>query len=262
MSGEQGGVRVSQDGARLNVTIDRPQARNALSIATLKQITAVFSDFAGKDDVKVAVLSGAGDKAFAAGGDLKELAERRSEPDAAQLFDIGSRATEAIRLFPVPVIAALNGVALGGGAELAVSCDFRLAAWHAAIGFVQSRLGLTTGFGGVASLQQLLGARRAMRLMLDATVLPASEAERIGLVDVVASEGETLDDLVARFIEPIVALPRMLVREIKAVALAGMDDDHRKVVGAAEKRGFVRVWTSPEHWEASDRLLAQRRERR
>lgn len=250
-------LRVSLLCGRLDIVIDRPQARNALSISTLEQIAGIFSDHASSPDIKVAVLTGAGDKAFAAGGDLKELSNRRSADDADALFTLGSGATEAVRRFPVPVVCALNGVALGGGAELAVACDFRLAAPSARIGFVQAQLGLTTGFGGCPDLQNLVGARMAMLLLLNGEILAAEEARRIGLIDQVAEEGATLDDLVGRFIEPILKRPADLVRGLKAVALSAEDASGRSAVARVERERFIRAWTSDEHWAASDKVLAR-----
>ncbi|MDN5925654.1 MAG: enoyl-CoA hydratase/isomerase family protein [Hyphomicrobiales bacterium] len=252
-------LRISSLEGRLDVVIDRPHARNALSIGTLEEVAAVFTEYAADESVKVAVISGAGDKAFAAGGDIKELSTRRSAEDAAALFDLGSRATEAVRRFPVPVVAALNGVALGGAAELAVSCDFRLAARHAAIGFVQAQLALTTGFGGIASLQDLIGVRRALRMLLDGTILPAEEGREAGLVDAVAGEGEALEDLVARFIEPMLKRPVALLRDMKAVALAGEDAAGRAAVAKVERERFVRAWVSEEHWAAAEKVLSRGR---
>lgn len=252
-------LRLSSAGGRLDVVIDRPQARNALSIEVLEEIAAVFTEQAGDESLKVAIITGAGDKAFAAGGDVKQLSTRRSAEDAAALFDLGSRATEAVRRFPVPVVAALNGVVLGGGAELAVSCDFRLAARHAAIGFVHAQLALTTGFGGIASLQDLVGSRRALLLLLNGTIMPAEEARAAGLVDLVAGEGETLEGTVARFVLPMLGRPAALLRDMKAIALAGQDEARRAAVARVERERFIRAWVSEEHWAAAEKVLARGR---
>jgi len=252
-------LRLSSAGGRLDVVIDRPQARNALSIEVLEEIAAVFTEQAGDESLKVAIITGAGDKAFAAGGDVKQLSTRRSAEDAAALFDLGRRATEAVRRFPVPVVAALNGVVLGGGAELAVSCDFRLAARHAAIGFIQAQLALTTGFGGIASLQDLVGVRPALLMLLNGKIFPSEEAREIGLVDAVANEGEALEELVARFVEPMLKRPAALVRDMKAVALAGEDAAGRATVANAERERFIRAWVSEEHWAAAEKVLARGR---
>lgn len=252
-------LRTTFSEGRLDVVIDRPNARNALSMGVLEEIAAVFTEYARDERVKVAVITGAGDKAFAAGGDLKELSKHRSAEDAGVLFDLGSRATGAVRRFPVPVVAALNGVALGGAAELAVSCDFRLAARHAAIGFVQAQLALTTGFGGIASLQNLIGPRRALLMLLHGTILPAEEAHEAGLVDAIAAEDETLADLVTRFTEPMLKRPAALLRDMKAVALAGEDANGRAELAKVERERFIRTWVSEEHWNAADKVLSRGR---
>lgn len=251
-------IRLSVTGARLDVVIDRPQARNALSLETLRELEMVFTRFAEAPELSVVVLTGAGDRAFAAGGDLKELNDHRSEAQAGALFDAGRAALDAVRRFPLPVVAALNGVALGGGAELAMACDFRLAASHAAIGFVQAQLGITTGFGGVADLQAAIGPRKAMGLMLAAQILKAPQALDLGLFDAVAAEGEDLEALVARFLAPMLERPSALVRDIKAVARAGIDPQRRAAIAEEERTRFIRAWMSDEHWAAAERLLARR----
>lgn len=251
-------LRVTVTGARLDVVIDRPQARNALSLETLRELEMVFDRFATAPDLCVAVLTGAGDRAFAAGGDLKELNDHRTEAQAGALFDAGRAALDAVRRFPVPVVAALNGVALGGGAELAMACDFRVAAAHAAIGFVQAQLAITTGFGGIADLQAALGPRKAMELMLSARILKAPEALHLKLFDAVAEDGEAIDALIDRFLAPTLERPAALVRDIKAVARAGMDPARRTAIAEEERARFVRAWMSQEHWAAAERLLARR----
>ena len=251
-------LRVAVTGARLDVVIDRPQVRNALSLETLHELEMVFTRFAEVPDLSVAVLTGAGERAFAAGGDLKELNNHRSEAQAGALFDAGRAALDAVRHFPLPVVAALNGVALGGGAELAIACDFRLAAGHAAIGFVQAQLAITTGFGGVADLQATIGPRKAMGLMLAAQILKAPEALELGLFDAVAQDGEGLEALVARFLAPILDRPSALVRDIKAVARADMDRQRRTAIAEEERARFIRAWMSEEHWAAAEHLLTRR----
>ncbi|MEP9356479.1 enoyl-CoA hydratase/isomerase family protein [Xanthobacter sp. KR7-65] len=251
-------LQVAVTGARLDVTINRPQARNALSLETLHELQTVFTRFADAPDICAAVLTGAGDRAFAAGGDLKELNDRRSTAEAGALFDAGRAALDAVRSFPVPVVAALNGVALGGGAELALACDFRIAAAHARIGFVQAQLGLTTGFGGGADLNAALGPRRAMGLLLAAEPLAPAEAQRLGLLDAVAGEGESLAELVDRVVAPILGRPPALVRDLKAMALAARDPSWRAAFSTEERARFIRAWTSQEHWAAAERMLARR----
>jgi len=241
----------------LRVRIDRAEKRNALSRAVLSELASVFSLHVGDTSLKAAVLTGAGDKAFAAGGDLREFAALGSEQDAAKLFSDAHRALEQVRRFPVPVIAALNGLAVGGGAELALACDFRVAAAHATLGFVQGRLNISTGFGGGADLMRLLGASRGLLCALRAEVLSATDARSAGLIDEVAGEGESLEQCVMRFLEPIHRQVPQVIRAYKAMALAerqGMGADERFRV---ELAGFVETWTHADHWAAADRVLTK-----
>ena len=230
MSAQLEHLVVEQAEDLLRVRINRPDKRNALSRAVLSELGAAFSRHAGDTSLKAAVLTGAGAKAFAAGGDLREFAALRSEQDAAELFSDAHRALEQVRRFPVPVIAALNGLAVGGGAELALACDFRVAAAHATLGFVHGRLNISTGFGGGADLMRLLGASRGLLCALRAEVLSAADARSAGLVDEVAREGESLEQCVMRFLEPIRRQVPQVIRSYKAMALAerqGMDAEQR-----------------------------------
>ncbi|MBM3359776.1 MAG: enoyl-CoA hydratase/isomerase family protein, partial [Betaproteobacteria bacterium] len=165
MRGEAATVVAERAGGVLNVSINRPDKRNALSRAVLGELKRVFSGHSGAQDLRVAVLRGAGEKSFAAGGDLRDLAQVRTRADTRRMAEQARDALEAIRSFPVPVVAALNGDALGGGAELAVACDFRVAASHARIGFIQGRLNIATAWGGGADLMRLVGPARALRLL-------------------------------------------------------------------------------------------------
>ena len=257
MSAQLEHLVVEQAEDLLRVRINRPDKRNALSRAVLSELAAAFSRHAGDTSLKAAVLTGAGAKAFAAGGDLREFAALRSEQDAAELFSDAHRALEQVRCFPVPVIAALNGLAVGGGAELALACDFRVAAAHATLGFVHGRLNISTGFGGGADLMRLLGASRGLLCALRAEVLSAADARAAGLVDEVAGEGESLEQCVMRFLEPIRRQVPQVIRSYKAMALA-----ERQGLGAEQRfrtelAGFVETWTHADHWAAADRVLAK-----
>jgi len=157
-----GAVLVAPADGILRVTINRPEKRNALSRAVLDELGQVFAGHAPDEALRVAVLTAAGSHSFAAGGDLLDLAAVRTREGAAAMATQARTALDAIRRFPVPVVAALNGVALGGGAELAVACDLRIAAAHAGIGFVQGRLNIVTAWGGGIDLMRLLGPARGL----------------------------------------------------------------------------------------------------
>ncbi len=249
------GVNRTQE-AVLTVRLDRAEKRNALSRPVPTELGRVSEAYADDSTLKVAVLTAAGEKAFAAGGGLKDFDSVRSEADAEALFRLANEALGAIRRFPVPTVAALNGIAVGGGAELALACDFRVATPHVAIGFVHARLNITSGFGGGTDLMRLLGAGPALRHMLRAEALPATEARRLGLVDELAGSGESLDECVARFIKPIMGLPTHVVRALKAQAAAARSGAAAEQQERVERQGFARTWAHPDHWGAVARVFS------
>ncbi len=242
----------------LTVCIDRPRARNALSLAVLRELARAFDPTALPTDLKAAVLTGAGHQAFASGGDLKELQLVRSEAQVVAVFGLATAALDRIRDCPVPVIAALNGVALGGGAELALACDFRIAAAHATLGYIQPTLNITTGFGGGADLMRVLGPSRGLLHALRATALDARAAQAAGLVDAVADDAETLSASVERFLGPVLRLTPEVIRAFKAMALAERRGAPLEQRRALEKQWFLATWTHENHWEAVERLTASK----
>ncbi len=164
------------------ISIDRPLARNALALRTMAELDEAL-DAARVQRARVVVIRGAGDKAFCAGGDLKELERMRSDKDAAAMARRMRSTLDRIAASKVPVIAGVNGDALGGGAELALGCDFRIAAEHARVGFTQISLGLMPAWGASERLGALLGRGRALHLLLTGRVLTAAEALEVSLVE-------------------------------------------------------------------------------
>ncbi len=175
------------------VTIDRPHALNALNAATLDEMETLFEDLAKDPGVAAVILTGAGEKAFVAGADLKELA-RLSAVQARQTAARGQAVFSAIEDFSKPVIAAVNGFCLGGGCELAMSCHIRLASEKARFGQPEVKLGLTPGYGGTQRLPRLVGKGRALELILSGEMIDAAEAFRIGLVNRVAPPADLLTE--------------------------------------------------------------------
>jgi enoyl-CoA hydratase len=166
----------------LVVTIDRPKVRNALNWQTIDEIGRVFADALNDDAVKAVIVTGGGDKAFVAGADINELAQK--DPQSGKVAsEQGQRVFAAIERFPKPVIAAINGFALGGGCELALACHMRLASENAKLGLPEVTLGIIPGYGGTQRMARLLGKARALELILTGDFVDADEAERIGLVN-------------------------------------------------------------------------------
>lgn len=244
----------TRDGV-LYVTLNRPEKHNALSLSMIAGIGETFRARASDDTLVAAVLRGAGEKTFAAGGDLRELAGLRTEAEAERMALDAKHAFNAIRDFPVPVIAALNGNALGGGAELAVSCDFRIAAAHARIGFVQGRLALATAWGGGPDLLDLVGRARGLRLLSTGEMLSAEDALAIGLYDAVGAESEAFEAAIEDFLAPLRKQRPQSMRAFKAVSDAHRTGADRAAMHEVETAMFVKTWVHDDHWDAAEKVL-------
>ncbi len=250
-------VTALRDGV-LYVCINRPEKRNALSMATLDAIAAAFRGAADDTDLRLAVLTGAGDKSFAAGGDLKELASVKGEEAAVAMATHAKQALSTVRNFPLPVVAALNGDALGGGAELAMACDMRIAASNARIGFIQGKLGITSAWGGGVDLMRLIGTAAALQMMTRMEVLEPSQACAMGLYNVAADESASLEDALEAFIAPMRGQSPHVMRSFKAMALH-LRQNNRVEMDRLETRNFGRAWAHPDHDRAVERLLSKMR---
>jgi enoyl-CoA hydratase len=178
------------DGIRI-ITIDRPKVLNALNAQTVAEIGEAFHAARFDDSVKAVILTGAGEKAFVAGADINELAQATPISGKATA-EKGQRVFHAIERFPKPVIAAINGFALGGGCELALACHIRIASEKAKIGLPEVSLGIIPGYGGTQRMARLLGKGKALELILSGDHIGAAEAERIGLVNKVVPAEELM----------------------------------------------------------------------
>lgn len=233
-------VIVEMDGELAIITIDRPQARNAIAPETMDQLDEALDSVRG---ARALVITGAGDRAFVSGGDLKELAKLRTLEQAADMARRMRSICDRIAQFPGPVIAALNGHALGGGAEVAVAADIRIAAHDIKIGFNQVSLGIMPAWGGAERLAALVGRGRALMLAGSGTIMGAADAESLGLVDRV--------------------LPRESFDEgwrslAKSLANAPAESIKRVMSGVAPPEAidaFARLWITDEHWAAADRVM-------
>jgi enoyl-CoA hydratase/carnithine racemase len=181
-------LKLEKKDAIAYVTIDRPKVLNALNMATMQELWQVFSELKEDKQVRVVILTGSGEKAFVAGADINELA--RNNPVEAKAYTHKGQATlDLIENLGKPVIACVNGFALGGGCEIAMACTMRLASENARFGQPEVKLGLIPGYGGTQRLPRLVGAGLAMQILLTGEMIPAQEAHRIGLVnEVVAAE--------------------------------------------------------------------------
>lgn len=181
-------ILIAKEGHVATITINRPKALNALSTQVLTELNTALDEVAADRDVYALVITGAGEKSFVAGADIAEMKDKSVE-EAAAYGKFGNDVFRKIETFRCPVIAAVNGFALGGGCELAMSCDIRIASQQAVFGQPEVGLGITPGFGGTQRLARLVGAGIAKEMIYTARNIKADRAEQIGLVNkVVAAE--------------------------------------------------------------------------
>lgn len=184
-------IRVEKRGAVATVVLDRPKALNALNKALFAELDAAFDELGKDDEVRVMLLTGAGERAFAAGADIREL--DAVGPGEGKGFALRGQAVfRKIETLGKPVIACVRGFALGGGCELAMACTLRLAAEDAKFGQPEVKLGVIPGYGGTQRLPRLVGRGTALRLLLTGAVIDAREALRIGLADEVVPVAELM----------------------------------------------------------------------
>jgi enoyl-CoA hydratase len=194
------------------ITVTRPEKLNALNRATLTDLSEAVRRAGSDEAVRGVVITGAGAKAFVAGADISELSAL-SPMQAVELSRQGQRVFREIELLRKPVIAAINGFALGGGCELALACHLRVASEHARIGLPEVSLGLIPGYGGTVRLPRLIGRGRALEMILSGAQIDAAEAHRIGLVNRVVPQDLLLEEARAM-------LERMLANGPVALAMA------------------------------------------
>jgi enoyl-CoA hydratase len=173
------------------ITVNRPDKLNALNAQTVEELHEAFLSFQEDSDVKAVILTGSGDKAFIAGADIGELAELDAESGRAYVLR-GQELTKLVENFPKPVIAAVNGFALGGGTEVALACHVRVVSENAQMGQPEVKLGLIPGYGGTQRLARLVGKGQAMELILTGKTIDAQQAFQIGLVNRVVPQGDLL----------------------------------------------------------------------
>jgi enoyl-CoA hydratase len=246
-------IRVDREGAVGLVTVDRQDALNALDVATLTDLRDRLRELAADDDVRVVIVTGAGEKAFVAGADIKYM----SGLDVDQAKEWGALGHEAGRLLeamPKPTIAAVNGFALGGGCELALACDIRYAASGAKLGQPEVNLGIIPGWGGTQRLARVCGLGVAKELIFTGRVIGADEALRIGLVNAV--HDPVLDK--ARETAALLATKSPIaLRLMKALANRALGGDHAANLDA-EGETFGELFASEDAKEGLTAFVEKR----
>jgi len=207
------------------VTISRPEALNALNTRFFQEMDAMIDDLSSRDDVGVMVVTGEG-KAFVAGADIAEMAHMNQQ-EGSEFSKDGQNTFRKIEFFEKPVIAAINGFALGGGLELALGCDLRIASFKAKFGQPEVNLGLIPGYAATQRLPRLIGLGNALYLLLSAELITAEEALRMGLVQKIV-EPEQLMDVVLKLAKNINSKGPRAIKLIKKVSREGLLMDFDK----------------------------------
>jgi len=203
------------------VTVNRPKVLNALNMATMEELRAAFHDIKNDKDIRVVILTGAGDKAFVAGADIGELA-KHDTVSGKEYTHRGQSVLNLIENLGKPVIACVNGFALGGGCELAMACTMRLASENAKLGQPEVKLGIIPGYGGTQRLPRLVGKGLAMQQILTGDMITAQEAYRIGLVNEVVAAAELIPRAEA-IAAKIIANPPLAVQYAMEAVNKGME---------------------------------------
>jgi enoyl-CoA hydratase len=237
--------------------VNRPERRNALNWEAQEAFAAVVTAVATNPTIRVLIITGVGCQAFVSGGDLKELSQRPDASAGQRLYRVMNQALIQLTQLPIPVIAAVNGDAFGGGCEILTACDLRLAVPQARFSFAQIRNGLTTGWGGTGRLVCLVGHSRAMELLLTGRVIDAVEAQQIGLVHRVLDEGEEMLTAVRTWAYELASLPRYALASLKSLvytaSFAPLSSTNQR-----EAELFTQLYAQPDHLEALQAFMEKR----
>ncbi|MGI9384220.1 MAG: enoyl-CoA hydratase/isomerase family protein [Methyloligellaceae bacterium] len=247
--------RERHDGAELLV-IEREHRGNSMNSELSAAFAEALAELDGDGDLRAVVITGAGEKFFCAGGDIKEYGAIQDREALDATFDRTRAVLDAIEALPVPVIAAVNGYALGGGGELMLACDLRLAASHARIGFPQSQLGIIPAWHGIERLVRDCGPRLAMRLAMTGEQLDAEAARAFGLIDEIVAERPVLDaalEMAASF-DQVAPLALAAVKRIGRAAAAEGLEAARQV----SREATAQLWFTADHREAEAAFAEKR----
>ena len=251
-------VILEKEGHLAIVTINRPKALNALNSATLKDLDTVLEDLEKDNNIYAVILTGAGEKSFVAGADISEMKDL-NEAQGKEFGELGNKVFLRLENLNKPVIAAIQGFALGGGCEISMACDIRIASDKALFGQPEVGLGITPGFGGTQRLARIAGLGKAKEMIYTAQNIKADEAYRIGLVNKVVP----LEDLMTeakKIASKIIANAPIAVRECKDAINRGMQVSIDKAV-MIEAEDFVKCFATEDQTEGMTAFLERRKEK-
>ncbi len=238
------------------ITVNRPDVLNALNRKVLCEIGDAVGEIEKCSDIRAVIITGGGEKSFVAGADIAEM-KTIAPAEAEEMSRYGHTVMERIESLNVPVIAAVNGFALGGGLELALCCDFIYASENARLGLVEANLALVPGFGGLARLSRRVGVAMARELVFTASVIKPEEAQRIGLVNKVFPAGEVVEAAV-KCGNTIAEKGPFAVETAKRLLVQGQDADQR-TANCLEQQAFGLVFGTEDHHEGIGAFLEKRK---
>jgi enoyl-CoA hydratase len=237
------------------LTINRPQVRNALNWEAMEDFSETVESAHQDDDLKALIVTGA-DGAFSSGGDLDELDNFLTRPDGIRLSTLMGNALKRLERLKIPTLAAMEGPALGGGAEVALACDMRVMAEKAVIGLVHIRLSIIPAWGGGQRLLRSVGYSRALEWISSGRIISAIEAQAVGLANKLAPEGKALEGAI-ELAKSITTHAQNSVKAVKRILQAGLTES-QEVAESIEQSDFIDRWASPEHQKASKRFVSRK----
>jgi len=249
---ESDSIRLDREGDVATITVDRPESMNALNIDVLEALGEALAE---AEDARVLVLTGAGEQAFVGGADIAYMSEL-PVTEAQDYAELGHRVTDAVESFPGPVIAAINGYAFGGGCELALAADLRVASQNAVIGQTEIDLGIVPGWGGTQRLSRIVGDATARRMVFFGERVDAEDAQRLGLVGKVVAQSE-LDDHVGEMAAGLAEKPAFALRSAKE-ALNQVHETHQSAGLAYERRLWSGLFGTPDQREGMEAFVEKR----
>ncbi len=250
-------IKIKKDGRVATIVIDRPKVMNAIRYHTMLEIKDALDDIETDDTIRVLVLTGAGDKAFISGGDISIMARDAGYVETLSEVPKGQAICSEIENFPKPVIARINGIALGGGTEVAMCCDLRIAADTAIMGQPEIKLGIIPGYGGTQRLPRLIGMTKAKELVLLGDSISADEACRLGLVNQVVPLAE-LDKTVEKICAKLSNMGPVALHMAKVAMNNGIQADLRTGLDM-EARCFSLTFGTEDRTEGMKAFLEKRK---
>ena len=249
-------LKLNAEDGILTITINREEKLNALNSHTIRELGEAFQSVYDDNDIKAVIITGYGEKAFAAGADIKEVASLH-EVNARKFAETGQEVFAMIENCNKPVIAAINGFALGAGCELAMACHMRIASENAKLGLPEVNLGLIPGYGGTQRLTQLIGKGKAMELMITADMISATDALRLGLVNHIATSKAEAISKAEEILKKIMSKAPLAVGMIVNCVNAAFDPEERGY--QTEANSFSNLCKSKDFQEGTSAFIEKRK---